>query len=622
MRSSLGSGNDLPVDGGLRILAAFLVLVFGVFGLRLIQLQVIEGEAFLDRSERNSVRTLRVTAPRGDIVDREGRALVTTRPAFGVQVIPNGLGRPEVTFSLLARLLEADAEALRERVGAVRGRARYQPVRLAGDLAYAQLARVESHRYALPGVVTDVRPRRDYVYGGAAAHLLGTLGEVTAAQLARREYASHRAGEVVGQSGVEALLEESLRGRDGGRNVVVDAAGREVELLDEVASVRGGTAVLALDLDLQLEATRALDASEGPAGAVVALDPRNGDVLALVSRPAFDPNDFAAGIDAETWQALRDDEWKPLQNRALSGQYPPGSTYKAIVAAAALEEGVVEPEERFFCPGHFRLGRRVYRCWKRPGHGWVDLHQALVHSCDVFFYNVGLELGIDRLAFFARGFGLGRTTALPLPGERAGLVPTRAWKQRRLAEPWVRGETVSASIGQGFNLVTPLQLAVAFAALANGGRTVEPRLVLRVFDRDGQLVQAPAPSVRRTVPVGDVHLARVRRALEGVVMEPRGTGARARVPGVRVAGKTGTAQVVSLVHTEDVDEDEVPVRHRDHAWFAAFAPADAPEIVVVVLVEHGGGGGAVAAPVAGRILTRYFEKRQPEVPAEMARAAD
>jgi len=615
----LGGGQEPGLEGPLRLVAFVVTAVFAVFALRLVQLQVIEGEALSLRSQRNFIRTVRVEPPRGDILDRNGEVLATSRPAFGLQVIPSELRRPELTFDLLGRLLGRDADALRHRVGEPRGRARYQPVRLAADLDYPALARVETHRYALAGVVTDVRARRHYVGGNLAAHVLGTLGEVSGAQLQSRAYADYRPGDQVGQSGVERLLENTLHGRPGGRNVVVDVSGREMEVIDEVKPVRGGTAVLALDSRLQRAAVEALEGT--PAGAAVALDPRTGDVLALASHPSFDPNEFAGRVDAATWRGLRENPWNPLQNRAVAGQYPPGSTYKAVVAAAALQEGTVGAEERVFCPGHFRLGRRVYRCWRRAGHGPVDLHEALVHSCDVYFYQAGLGLGVDHLARYARGFGLGRTTGSPFADERAGLIPTRAWKERRFGEPWVRGETVSVAIGQGFNLVTPLQLAVAFAAIANGGRVLEPRLVLQRHDPAGALVEQPPVRERGRVPVDPAHLARVREALEAVVASPRGTGGRARVPGVRVAGKTGTSQVVGLEHTEELEDDEVPVRHRDHAWFAAFAPAPDPRIVVVVLAEHSGGGGAEAAPRARRILEAFFGAH-PELRDEQAARAD
>jgi penicillin-binding protein 2 len=619
--------SDTNLDLPLRVVAVGIAAAFAVFFLRLVQLQVIEGEQLAQLSTRNFVRTTRVDAPRGDILERDGDVLATTRPAFGVHVIPAELRRPEVAFAVLGRLLERDPSAIDERVGKPRGRARWQPVGLDADLAWEQLARVESHRYALPGVVTDVRARRDYKDGALAAHVLGTLGEITAAQLETRAFAGYRQGDMIGQTGLEALLEPRLRGRDGGRNVVVDVAGREIEVIDEVESVRGGTALLTLDLDLQRAAWDAFVAAGPevtPAGAVVALDPRNGDILALLSYPAFDPNDFAAGVDPELWKRLRDDPWKPLQNRAVAGQYPPGSTYKAIVAAAALEAGVTWPGEHVYCPGSFRLGRRTYRCWRREGHGSMDLRDALKMSCDVYFYTMGVRLGIDRLAHYAKSLGLGSTTGSPFPEERAGLIPTTAWKEKRFGEKWIEGETVSAAIGQGFDLVTPLQLAVAYAALANGGQVVRPRLALSLFDSEGALVEQPAAEVRGRADFKPKTLAAVMDGLEAVVMEPRGTGGRARIPGVRVGGKTGTSQVVGLQHTEHLKDHEIPVRYRDHAWFVAVAPMEAPQIVVAVIAEHGRGGGATAAPIAQKVLQAYFVERgvvPPPVPDQPAQVA-
>lgn len=618
-----GSGGDSDLHGRIPWIAAFIVLVFAVFFGRFFQLQVIQTDDLRLRSVRNSVRTLPLEAPRGDILDRDGRVLATTRPAFGVQVMPNDVRRADVVFPALAQLIDTDARTVIEKVGTPRGRLRFQPIRLAGDLTYDQLARVESHLYALSGVVTDVRPRRHYVARDLAAHVLGFIGEIQASQLETREFADYRSGDVIGQAGIERLEQEALRGRAGGRNQIVDVAGRVVGTLDEIRPVPGGSVQLTIDRDLQEAAEAAflpeVIGERAKIGAVVAIDVHSGDVLAMASKPGFDPNDFAGGIDTKTWNYLTQDRWKPIQNRAISGQYPPGSTYKAFVAAAGLEEGIIDPKKKIFCPGQYRLHRRTYRCWKRGGHGWVDMREALVRSCDVYFYNLGRELGVDRLAFFARGFNLGRRTGIRLPQEMAGLVPTSAWKERRFKERWVPGETISTSIGQGFNLATPLQLAVSYAAIANGGTLVRPRLVLRVADAEGRLVEGPAPEENGRVPVKREHLDLVREALIAVVHDPGGTGGRARVEGVRVAGKTGTSQVVGLKHTEHLEDDEIAFELRDHAWFVGFAPADAPEIAVAAIVEHGGSGSSAAGPIVQKVLARYFEKRAVEqIPAQVA----
>jgi penicillin-binding protein 2 len=614
-RGRLGAGVDASVEERLPLLMVVILLVFGAFVVRLFQLQIIMGEVFAEESDKNSVRLVRLEAPRGDILDREGRIVATTRPAFGLQVLPSDLRNPELAYRALGQLLDEEPAGLREQVGQPRGRARFQPVRLAGDLSFDRLASVESHLYAMPGVMTDVRPRRHYLGQDLAAHLLGYLGEIQRQQLETRDYAGYRSGDVIGQAGIEALEQTRLRGRDGGRNVVVDVRGRVVDVLDEEDPVAGGSVTLTIDLDLQRAAEEGFlpDAVGDPAkmGALVAMDVETGDVLALVSKPSYDPNAFAGGVSGPTWKTLTTDTWRPLQNRAISGQYPPGSTYKAIVAAAALQEKVINTGGLVYCPGHFTLGRRTYRCWKKEGHGAMALRDALIQSCDVYFYQAGLKLGIDRLAFFARGFSLGRRTGIPLASEQSGLVPTAAWKETRFGEPWGAGETVSASIGQGFNLTTPLQLAVAYAAIANGGRVVRPRLILSQQDPDGRSAPGPAAEIRSTVPVSEKNLALVRDALTGVVEEPRGTGGRSRVPGMRVAGKTGTAQVVHMKHTEDLEEHEVPLKYRDHAWFVAYAPAEAPRIVVAVLNEHGGHGGSAAAPIAQRVLARWAQKHLP-----------
>jgi len=609
----LGGGDEAFLGQRVLLLGVLMALVFGVFFLRLFQLQVIDAADLRNRSERNRVRTVRLEAQRGVIVDREGRALAASRPAFGLSVVPDELSERDRTLRAMGGLLGRDPAELNAAVGKRRGRERFKPIVLERDLTPAALARVQAHQFALPGVHVDFNPRRYYVNGAHAAHLLGTIGEIGAGQLAEPAFAGYRSGEVVGQSGLEAQLERHLRGRAGGRNVVVDVQGREVDRLDEVLPVPGGRVVLTLDLDLQRAAEDAF-LSRDPEqrvhiGALVAVDPRNGDILALVSRPTFDPNHFAGGVDPDIWQQLTTDPWRPIQNRAVAGQYSPGSTYKAIVAAAALQEGLIDPSHTEYCPGSFQLGRRTYRCWRRAGHGEVDLAEALEQSCDVYFYAVGIELGIDRLAEFARSFGLGRRTGVGLTGERPGLVPDREWKQRARKQPWLKGETVSAAIGQGYNLVTPLQLAMAYAALANGGSLFAPRIVDRLETWNGRLVDQPLRSPPSRVDVAPAHLERVREGLLAVVEAPTGTGMRARVDGMEVAGKTGTTQVVSLEVVEQYEEEEdIPLKYRDHAWFAAFAPAEAPEIVVVVLAEHGGGGGSVAAPIAQRVLQAYFDK--------------
>jgi len=611
----LSHGGHDAAEGRIGIIAACIVLAFGIFAVRLFQLQIVEGADLRSRSEQNFVRTIGLDAPRGDIVDREGRILATTRPAYRVQVIPNELRAADTTFAALGQILDESPQTLSTHVGKPSGRKRFQPVLLRGDLGYERFAQVESHRYALPGVVTHIGPRRDYVDGEMAAHLLGTIGEIGTRQLALPQFEGYAQGEIVGQFGLEARHEGHLRGRAGGRNMVVDVAGREIELLDELEPVPGGRIVLTLDKDLQRVAEEAFRSNDPDKpdhmGALVALDPNNGEVLALASLPAYDPNAFAGGIDSATWDGLISDPWKPLRNRAVSGEYSPGSTYKAVIAAAGLAEKAITREEEIFCPGHYRLGRRVYRCWKRGGHGNVDMDAAMKGSCDVYFYDLGVRLGIDRIARYAKGFGFGAKTNLDLAAEKAGLVPTMEWKRRAKGEDWIKGETVSAAIGQGYNLATPIQLAVSYAAIANGGRVMRPKLIKRLETWDGEIISVTNAEEISRVPVSRKILEVVTEGLVEVVQGEQGTGGRARIEGIEVAGKSGTTQVVSLDLVKDLEPEEIPIRYRDHALFAAFAPAQRPEIVVVALVEHAGqGGGTVAAPIVQKVMARYFQKRR------------
>jgi penicillin-binding protein 2 len=619
----LSNTSDGP--GQLRVwpMAIIVIAIFTLFVGRLFQLQILEGEALASRSQANYVRTVRLDAQRGSIVDREGRTIAASRPAYGVDLIPYEIQNPWRTYSVLGEILDRDPVEIAARVGQPRGRWRFKPVSLSKDLPLEQRARIAAHRYAMPGVELYRKPLRDYVYQHLAAQLLGTIGEIDAAELETEVFSNYRSGETIGKTGIEAANEIHLRGHAGGVNLIVDVAGREIDEIDRREPMPGGRLVLSLDLDLQRVAEESFrsDDPEQPdkMGALVALDPRNGDVLALVSAPSYDANEFAGGIDRETWRALNLDTWRPLQNRAIAGVYPPGSTYKAIVAAAGLAEGIIDETTEVVCPGHFRLGRRVYRCWKRGGHGVVNLASALAESCDVYFYELGKALGVETLARYARLFGLGSRTGIPIRGEASGLVPTPEWKLRVRGERWIGGETISLSIGQGANLTTPIQLAVAYAAIANGGKIVQPRVVLRRETWDGVVVDETQPTFLAENIIAQPILEMVKKGLTGVVMDPGGTGRRARVPGIVVAGKSGTTQVVSLDFVEGLEPEEIPIRYRDHALFVAFAPVESPEIVVAAIVEHaGGGGGAVAAPMVQKVLAKYFEKIERRVPSQLA----
>ncbi|MEX2208578.1 MAG: penicillin-binding protein 2 [Myxococcota bacterium] len=603
--------SDGTVERRLRGVSLLVVSVWMLLLTRLFYLQVVQGDVYKVSAERNSVRTQRVQAPRGAVLDRNFEVLVDSRPAFEVLVVPHETEDVPTTLLRISGLTGRDLDAVRKSYGTPRGRARFQPQRVAHDLDRDALASVELRLWALGGVLTQVSPVRGYRFGPSAAHLLGWLGEVSPEQLREKEFQSYRLGDVIGRGGIERLLDSDLRGRPGGRNLLVDAHGKELDLLSRVEPQPGRNVVLTIDHQLQLAAEAALD-REHKQGAVVALDPRTGEVLALASRPAFDPNGFATGVDPEVWRALTSDPHKPLMNRALQGQYPPGSTYKVVTAIGGLEEKLVDPHTQVYCGGSFRLGRRTYRCWKKEGHGAMDLHKALVQSCDVYFYKLGLELGVNRLAYYARALGLGSRTGIELGGEMPGLVPTKEWRKLRDGTTWVEGDTVSVSIGQGANLWTPLQLASAYAAIANGGTRHRTHILKRIEEPDGTIVRTVEPEVVSDVAISAATLARVRAALSGVVNEPHGTGGVMRnLPGgVLAAGKTGTAQVVGMAPGERIDSEDLARQHRDHAWFVTYAPADDPRLVVAVLVEHGGHGGSAAAPVAREVVVRFLELEQ------------
>jgi penicillin-binding protein 2 len=491
----------------------------------------------------------------------------------------------------------------------------YLPVRLEKNVGMEKVALVETNAVDLPGVYIDVTPVRLYVNGEMIVPIIGYTGEVSREELENPEE-DYLSGDITGKSGIEKVLDPYVRGRRGNELVEVNAFGKVIKNLGRIDPVSGSNVVLTIDARLQKAAWEAFN---GRAGAAVAMDPRDGSILAMVSLPSFDPNLFNSGIAREAWDKLQKDPLKPMSNKAIAGQYPPGSTYKLIVAAAALEEGVITPQTRITCNGSFELGNRTYRCWRKHGHGPVNLHRALVESCDVYFYTVGKMLGVDRIARYAKMFGLGEATGIELAHERKGLVPTRDWKLARMKEPWQLGETISISIGQGFNLATPLQLAQAYSALANGGSLWRPHLVQRIELPEGALAKEYLPEKKGELPLSGQTIALLNRALWGVVNEPGGTGYAARMPQKDVCGKTGTSQVIGLPQDEKGRRlKKITAFHKDHALFVCYAPMKSPEIVVAVIAENAGGGGAVAAPIARRILNAYFNGRKEDQKTEAA----
>ena len=609
LNSSSGNGDRLRFQ----VVVYLVVSVFVVLLLRIWFLQIIRGETYRDLSENNRIRLEDIAPTRGIIYDRHGSILVDNRPAFKLAIVRADVGDLRQTLDKLSRFLEVEQDQLEEKVRNAPKGAPFRPILLNRDMNRDQVAAVETHRFNLPGVMVQIEPRRSYERPSFAAHLIGYLGEIGEAQLKKRQNQGYMLGDYLGRFGVEMEWEVELKGQRGGRQVEADAAGRQLQILREIPPQPGHNLVLTLDTQLQLEAERAL---EGKAGAIVAMDPNTGDILAMASSPAFDQNQFVRGFTPNEWQAIVDHPRHPLENKAIQGQYPLGSIFKPVVVAAALAEGVIEPETMLTCNGEYRLGNQVYRCWKKWGHGEIALYQAVVQSCDIYFYQLGQRLGVERMADYARRFRLGSRTLVRLNNEAGGLVPTARWKLRRFGVPWQKGEDLVTSIGQGFLLATPIQMSVFYAAIANGGVLVKPRVVMRVEDADGRVVKKVQPEAVGKLDLSPSVIAFLQRALEGAVQEPKGTGRAALLPGklrgLRVAGKTGTAQVIRMAEDdEEEDEREVPYKFRDHALFVAYAPAEAAEIVVAVLVEHGGHGGSAATTLARQVMETYFKNRPP-----------
>lgn len=603
---------DPQMRSRVNLLITLVSVVFLFLIGRLLFLQVIEGDRYTYLSENNRIRIKKIPGARGMVFDRNGSLLVDNRPSFDLLFVPEDADDPETTLRELARVLGRDEGDFRNLVRENKLRPAFGEIVLGRDVDWRSVVTVETHQLDLPGVTLWIRPRRSYLTNGTAAHVLGYIGEINPQQLKARRGSGYVMGDEIGQFGLEKNREEYLRGRSGGQQVEVDALGRRVRVLHAVEDVPGQNVRLTLDRDLQETASQAI---EGKAGAIVAMDVNSGAILAMVSTPGFDPNLFARGVTGEEWRTLTQDPAHPLNNRAIQGQYPPGSTFKIVLAIAGLEEGVIQPETTFFCPGSLTVGNRVFRDWKKGGHGAVNLHKGLTESCDVYFYLLGQKLGPDRIAKYARALGLGQPTGIELDHEKPGLIPDTEWKKRRFGQPWFPGETPSIAIGQGYVNVTPLQMANLTAVVANGGTLYRPWFVRKIESLDGRLIREYGPEIISTLNLKENTLEHIRKALQDAVNSGSGTGGRAKSQLVMIAGKTGTAQVAEM-RGGIVKSENLPYQIRDHAWFVAFAPVENPEIAVAVLVEHGGHGGAAAAPVAKKIIEKYFTLNGRSSPTE------
>jgi penicillin-binding protein 2 len=584
---------------------------------RMYYLQVLKSDQYTMLAEENRV-SMRLVAPlRGKVVDRYGRTIASNRQNYRAILVAEQATDVEATLDRLSRIIEIPDHTRRRITRDVQRSARFIPVTVAEGLTWDQFAQININEPDLPGIIPDVGETRDYPYAEEFAHIIGYVAAVTEDDLdaAQEDRQLLRLpGFRVGREGIEKTYDRQLRGVAGSSHVEVNAYGRVIREIAKDSGKPGQEVVLTLDLDIQ---RFTWDRLKGESASAVVMDIHSGDVLSFVSAPAYDPNQYNMGYGTAAYRDLLSSPYLPLTNKALAGMYPPGSTFKMVVAAAAVEAGV-NPAQRVVCPGHYSLGSHDFHCWKKGGHGALNMHEAIKHSCDVFFYDTARRIGINAIAEVARKFGLGETYGFEVPGEKAGLVPTPEWKRATRGEPWHQGETVISGIGQGYLLATPLQLAVMTARLANGGYAVKPRLTRAI---GGQLLPTPRPAA---LGVGEKALKVACDGMNAVSNEPGGTAFRSRIPdpGMELAGKTGTAQVRRISRAERstgvLKNEQLEWRQRDHALFVCYAPVHAPRYAMSVVIEHGGSGSGAAAPVARdimrEVLTRNPERPQAVVP--------
>ncbi len=619
------------------VVGAAQVALLGALGARLYHLQVVEQDRYQLLAEENRINLRLLAPPRGRVLDRFGVELASNRRNYRLLLVAEEAGDPAAVIDKVARLVRLEERQIERVLREVRRRRKFVPVEVASNLDWDDFARINVNTPDLPGIHMEVGETRDYPLGPVFAHVVGYVGAVSEKEIGG-DPVLELPGFRIGKTGIERIYDVALRGRAGDSQVEVNAYGRVIRELSRTEGKRGDDQMLTIDAALQNYIVKRL---EGESAAVAVLDVHGGDVVALVSNPSFDPNLFNVGISQRKWQEYSSSKYKPLVNKAIQGSYPPGSTYKMIVALAALEAGVVKPDTTVTCRGMMQLGKGKFHCWKKWGHGPVALHQALEESCDVYFYEMAKRLGPDRIAAMAMRFGLGERTGINLPGEREGIIPTKAWKEAVIGRPWLQGETLVVSIGQGYVEATPLQLAVMAARLANGGyavvpRIVRPRTALESMSDDRPPPQPGSYDGPPPFPKIDVKAANLRLVQEGmwgVVNKQNGTANKSRlvepdVPeGVEMAGKTGTSQVRRITMRERErgvrKNEEKPWEERHHALFVAYAPFDAPRYALAVVVEHGGGGSSAAAPVAKDIMTEVLrlDPLSPRPRGELARRA-
>src|SRR5438552_1114896 len=577
------------------ILAIFLILAYGLW-----RLQVMQSEFYAGLAERNRVRTVPILAPRGKILDREGRVIVDNYPSFTALLLRDSLRDLSADADLIAKGLNMNPSEVKERIRRFAYMPQYKPIFLKDDITANELAFIESHRNELPELDTIMAHRRLYPRKGFMAHLVGYVGEVSEDMLNQPQWEFYNPGDVVGRSGIELQYNQMLMGKNGARRTIVNSRGKEVQSLSETPAVPGTQLKLTIDVDLQIAAEEAI---EGKNGAIIAMDPHTGEILALASRPAFDPNDFAVRISRQEWNKLVNDPDKPLLNKAIQAQLAPGSTFKIIMSVAGWQEGIAQ-DLTVHCNGGAEFYGRRFGCWVKTGHGEVALTKAIYQSCDVFFYTLAEKLGIGRISKYATALGLGQKTGIDLPQEATGVMPSEEWKLRNFRQKWFAGETISVGIGQGAVAITPVQLMRAISAISTDGRIVVPH----VADPSGLpsgYVEVNHYTAVKNIPVDVTGWNTITDAMSRVLL-PEGTAPSAHVPGIDIAGKTGSAQVVSLATRAKHQNNEAL---NQNGWFVGFTPRRNPDIVVCVLFE-GGEHGKLAARLATQVIKAYVDKQR------------
>lgn len=563
-------------------LTIIIIIAFAILIIRTGYLQIIKGNYFRNVSENNRIRLIPIAASRGMIYDRNGKVLVQDIPSFDIAMIQLGLSNEEKaqTIIKLKKIVGINPKEIMEKLLAKKNRP-FEPVVIVTDVDRETLTKVAERTTELPGIIIQVNPKRYYICGPLYAHILGYIGEISKETLIRKHGEGYKYGDLIGKSGIEEYYDAFLKGHDGGKQIEVDVRGRQLQVLGNMEPIPGNNLILTIDSRLQEIASEALG---NRSGAVVVMNPNNGEILVMISKPSFDPNMFLGHMTPAQAKTIFTDKYFPLFNRAIQALYSPGSVFKVVVAAAALENKIINEEDTYCCGGVYWIGDKRFTCFQREKHGWINVIDALTYSCNIFFYQLGYKLGIDRISKFAMDLGLGNKTGIDLPSEVSGLVPTRSWKKKKYKEEWYSGETINLSIGQGYLLSTPLQSAQTLSTLVNGGRVFKPKIVKQIIDSSGNK-QVFNPEVTRIISLSEQTQKVLLKGLESVVA--KGTGQRAFLSYLRVGGKTGTAQN--------------PTR-KDHALFVCLAPIDSPKVVISVIVEHGGKGGIEAVPVARRIL--------------------